>query len=240
MELLVVIAIIALLASLLLPALNAARARARAVQCQSNLRQLGIALAIFVGEEGLYPLATSGNGIGAWHRLLLPYADDQVFHCPLVNRATDEFLRYFPSNAQIRSHYGYNALGAARRNPPPSNPGLGGDFVPDGLSGRFVPTPEGRVAAPAQMIALGDSPAFVRPFLFAAPPTNAEDLFYIAFPYRLQFSGAFGVGETHQEGANMLFCDGHVEYAKQSKWLEASNERRRLWNNDNQPHPETW
>jgi hypothetical protein len=38
----------------------------------------------------------------------------------------------------------------------------------------------------------------------------------------------------------MLFCDGHTEFAKQSVWMEASPDRRRLWNSDNLPHEETW
>jgi len=66
-ELLVVIAIIAILASMLLPALSKAKARAWRVQCASQLRQLGVGIQIWATDhDEKYPPATYRTGDYMW------------------------------------------------------------------------------------------------------------------------------------------------------------------------------
>ncbi len=81
-ELLVVIAIIGILVALLLPAVQAARESARRSQCQSNLKQLSLALIGFADVRGRYPLGVRGGtskGYG-WGQDLLPYLEEQSLH----------------------------------------------------------------------------------------------------------------------------------------------------------------
>ncbi len=102
-ELLVVIAIIAILAALIFPVFAQARAKARQAVCSSNLRQIGIAVAMYTQDcDGLYPYAVDPadwstpqiwNGqpafqaeipnIGHINDVLGPYIKSrELFHCP--------------------------------------------------------------------------------------------------------------------------------------------------------------
>ena len=244
LELLVVIAVIALLAALLLPALVQAKNTAKSAACKSNLRQLGLALNLYVDQHENYPggspssLNSSGllylaaflspdlasiRSDGKGVVLRLEAATATVFHCPA--KRMEPFIPAPGGTMRlwIGSYgYGYNGLGTLQGPSAAASLGLG----PVELEGKILRVRGSGVRLPSDMIAIADS---VGGFLGHIHPYFLSN-----------GSHPKTIGNSHKTGANVVFCDGHVEYGKQTEWTEASSAARRRWNNDHQPHPETW
>ncbi len=120
-ELLVVIAIIAILAAMLLPALSKARERGYQARCIGNLKTIGQAHLMYVGDNDdmtiFSKITDEANNSGAspliWHGMLyLNYARSaDVFHCPLDRRTKEVW-------AIGHLSYGINYLAAATADDP--------------------------------------------------------------------------------------------------------------------------
>ena len=93
-ELLVVIAIIAILAAMLLPALSAARDRAKSANCTAQLKQMGMATIMYMDQHGGFtPHCRWAAGVGEWWYTLSEYIPSQQkeakknhqFRCPSIS-----------------------------------------------------------------------------------------------------------------------------------------------------------
>jgi prepilin-type N-terminal cleavage/methylation domain-containing protein len=225
-ELLVVIAIITVLAALLLPTLSRGKASAKSAVCKSNLHQVGLALNLYVDDYKAYPVwiydPPGHADVFLWWDFLFPYCggNSNAFICPSVR-----FLGGWPQ-------YRIN-VGGTEQFSEKATLGLGI------YGSRNVPVPESRVLVPSDMIAVGH--------------------YHIYHDYLLGFGWPGGTwsdyGKSfHQGGDLAVFCDSHVESSKAERsglkptayggnphWeFKPTEALAKRWNNDHQPHPETW
>lgn len=91
-ELLVVIAIIGILVGLLLPAVQAAREAARRMQCQNNVKQMGLAIMNYESATKRFPPSHNVDNQLSWHVAILPYIEQGSIHSQISQNAGSYWL----------------------------------------------------------------------------------------------------------------------------------------------------
>jgi prepilin-type N-terminal cleavage/methylation domain-containing protein len=120
-ELLVVIAIIAILASMLLPALARAKEHSRAAICSSNIRQIGLATGVYTGDFGRIPsmldwLYARTTGTDVSSGLLYSYLKSRsVYLCP-TDKAQIDAAPKVPAATRANS-YAFNCMNCHAHDP---------------------------------------------------------------------------------------------------------------------------
>jgi prepilin-type N-terminal cleavage/methylation domain-containing protein/prepilin-type processing-associated H-X9-DG protein len=209
-ELLVVIAIIAILAAILFPVFAQARAKARAISCLSNSKQIGTAMMMYVQDYDETTPRGTGGGWEWWVELMPYIKSTDLLYCQDANRPAGSSTSYTQGGGCTTasyvmkrgiSSYGYNwgpigwrgggLLGAQIANPDPA-----------GCSSRYLPgiTLAG-IDEPASMFSYGDTwdtPRATIGIGFAAD----------------EWSGTSNGQLRHQGVMNYGFMDGHAKAIK--------------------------
>ena len=236
-ELLVVIAIIGILAALLLPALARAKAQAQSTKCKNNLYQMGIALRLYVDDNGQnYPYdvyVPAGNLKGAfyWFDGLAPYLSGAkggagVFLCPTYRWAVYEGRGAINDVTEAEGSYAYNGWG--------SEPASGSSgWIHAGLGlpafigiAPYRPVRESDVKSPSNLYAIGDSRISIGP----------NGVIFGAFDYSSAMYSTWRIEKMpHPNLFNMLIADGHIEGVRTNALFGTNAIYMARWNNDNLP-----
>jgi prepilin-type processing-associated H-X9-DG protein/prepilin-type N-terminal cleavage/methylation domain-containing protein len=227
-ELLVVIGVIALVAALLLPTLSRARAQGQNASCMNHLRQMGLALQMYVSDHQGYPPALETEPVLTWADRLFHYYPvrwtNANWHCPTYIADRGEVMAtYYHNHRQelvLLSSYSYNARGI--------DGGTNDHRLGLGMSTRRMAIRDPEVLTPSEMYAVGDA----RPYHIG--PLRGGRISMSAY-----FGGGGELAPPHARGYNLLFCDGHVTLVKRNDYLFPPRTAHN-WNRDNQAHPEAW
>jgi len=182
-ELLVVVAIIAMLMAILMPALQRVRKQARAVACQSNLRQWCLVWSMYLNDhngsfhEGWW---TGFSPQNTWPSLLAPYMkSDKIRYCPSAQKlrgegGLDPYAAWGPQSAFELTSASYGLNGWA------CNPAMAsGDVYPTRWepvkwNWRTINAPSG--LAPTIPLFLGCAAPDGKPKAYDKPPETTGDI----------------------------------------------------------------
>jgi prepilin-type N-terminal cleavage/methylation domain-containing protein/prepilin-type processing-associated H-X9-DG protein len=207
-ELLVVIAIIAILASMLLPALRQARDIAQSTACMSNLKQIAIGNEQYVGDSsGFIPAVynTWNNGpVNSWYGNLQPYTSPGEPDSDWT-ASTLQFPVFWDCRSAKNRKYYYPWLAY----------GISFDLFwsVNGKNGNCIlkPVNQTKITNPSSIILYGDSQAACDPPVYNS--SSAGYMISINTSWSKGYKGWPDFRHRSDHAANFVFCDGHAENA---------------------------